>query len=424
MTRRGAIVLAVAAWLGVSMALLLIGPAMSLGAQRANCVYAFPLTGWARLVLNCDTAEFIRLAGDPAALLEPGNDRQSRPLFVLLAVALSWLWKPVGLALAQVVPQDPGVTWRDPAKVAAALHTLVPAYLGYLSINIAVLLGGVWLAVRMLPAMASGAAAWVVVGVLALLVGNDVVKAFVWSPHTQMLNIAMPLVATALILRPPSARGRVGVALGLGLAMLAYGNAAIGFAGLVVGMLRGGRKGWMPALAMAVLLFALPGLAWAGFVRWWSGDYYVVEMRRYGELVWITDTLRLGPGAFLGMAGWKLWFMLRNAAAQAVPVLAVGAYVAMRLWRAGVLREAGWRAAVAGPAGAAAMASLLGLLFFAAIGWEAGRLAYAAIPPLVWLVAMAVAAAAPVWRAGDAMVIVGAAFADTILTVAKAGPLS
>ncbi len=73
-----------------------------------------------------------------------------------------------------------------------------------------------------------GAGLVILVAVGLLVVGNDVTKAFFWSPHTQLFNVFVPVLALDATLRVLDGaafdrRFAVGVGLAVGLGVTAYG---------------------------------------------------------------------------------------------------------------------------------------------------------------------------------------------------------
>jgi hypothetical protein len=73
----------------VLMVGLLVGPRVPNDQQHAQCVTNLLFAGPFGISLNCDSMEFMRLARDPAALLEPQNRRQARPGLIFAAAALA-----------------------------------------------------------------------------------------------------------------------------------------------------------------------------------------------------------------------------------------------------------------------------------------------------------------------------------------------
>src|ERR1019366_10797319 len=79
----------------------------------------------------------------------------------------------------------------------------LPAYLAYIALNIAILLAAFFvLRLIVRPWMSHDGATRIIIAASGLvLIAYDVVKAFVWSPHTQMFNILVPVLALYATLR-------------------------------------------------------------------------------------------------------------------------------------------------------------------------------------------------------------------------------
>src|SRR5262249_23472767 len=175
---------------------LLIGPRVPDKDAGYNCIGNVELPGPFGFGLNCDSPEFMWLARDPSRLLDERNSRQSRPGLVLLAALIQ-------APLALIVPPDgpPRQVYQglyDPERVARTFTQDRPAYLAYVLLNFAILLASfhvLWRAIERGRPARDGITATIVVATGLLLVANDVTKAFVWSPHTQVFNILAPVLA-------------------------------------------------------------------------------------------------------------------------------------------------------------------------------------------------------------------------------------
>jgi hypothetical protein len=181
----------------------LIGPRVQPQEQKAGCVGNIHLPGPFGIELNCDSPEFMWLAREPSALLTK-NRRQSRPGLIIAAAMLQ-------MPLSQVVsfnapPRMIGPT-NDTAAIVNSFDNNLPTYLAYVLLNISILIVSFVILQMMMEqhendGRAKGAAnALIIVSTGFLLVANDVTKAFVWSPHTQMFNILVPVLAFYVTLR-------------------------------------------------------------------------------------------------------------------------------------------------------------------------------------------------------------------------------
>src|SRR5664280_1010913 len=116
-------------WFSVSflflMFALLIGPRLPDDQQATQCVVNVHLPGPFGIGLNCDSPEFMRLAHEPSALLEPFNTRQSRPGLIGAAATLAWALSPL-TSLADKLGITASRPDIDPQRIANALAKDIP----------------------------------------------------------------------------------------------------------------------------------------------------------------------------------------------------------------------------------------------------------------------------------------------------------
>jgi hypothetical protein len=371
--------------LAILMAALLIGPRVVPADQQPTCIGNVELPGPFGFGMNCDSPQFLWLAREPAALLEQNNERQTRPGFVIAAAALndliSQFIKPGG------TPQRIGTGFLDPKLITQAFARDLPAYLAYILLNVALLLTSFHFWRKLIePRMSHGAAiGTVVVASGLLLVTNDVVKAFVWSPHTQMFNILVPLIALYATLRTWQGAildRRFMLAMGVitGLGATAYPVFVVIPACLIPIALISARWRASGNLALLLALSIAPSALWYAYVVWQTGSYYQEEMAQ-GEVVWMMEALSKGYGNFIAEWFGTLGTFLMMAAPQALPLVVLLAWVTVA---AIIDRRARERLPSLMPMALAALyVSLAVLCFYTCVGWTATRLAYPILPPLL-----------------------------------------
>jgi len=422
---------------------LLIGPRVPDADAGTNCIGNVELPGPFGFGLNCDSPEFMWLARDPSGLLFHKNSRQSRPGLILLAALVQ---APLSLVLPPEAPPTPVYQGLyDPIAVAASFTRDRPAYFAYLLLNFATLLASfhaLRLTIERWHPVRNGAAAIILVATGMLLVANDVTKAFVWSPHTQMFNILVPVLAVLATQRAVAA-GRLerGFALGMGLlsgiGITIYPVFVVIPACLllpaVVGLWR--EKSWalrrrdLASLAILLLLCALPLGLWYGFVVATTGHFFNAELD-LGQVVWMKDALDQGIGVLAAQWFGYLALSLSVAAPQALGLgvflgwLAVTVVVALARRHLDVARLSPALPMIA----IGLYASCAALGFYTCVGWVTERLAYAMLPPLVVAAGAAgivIAQRLPpaqrsVFAAGCLLIAIGQAAYE----VAKVGPWS
>lgn len=248
--------------------------------------------------LNCDSQLFVQAGLDPSLLATTAHPFQSRPLYFAVPAV-------VGLT------GDADLVFKT-----------------YQMMNLAFLAFAVWLLGRLV----GGPHGWWLT-VVPLLVLNDIVKAFVWTPHTQILNITVPVVGMWLLSQlAPHRRMRwyAGTGLALGLGLLVYG-AVIPVVGAALLLMVWQRGEYTLRQAGALLgMAALPVVVWVGTVTAIRGRFDSYETSTHRQFVWLAE-LDL-PRIILNTRTWLLHTF--EAAALAALLAGVGLLLARRCgWR-------------------------------------------------------------------------------------------
>jgi len=422
---------------------LLIGPRVPAVDAGYNCVGNVELWGPFGFELNCDSPEFMWLARDPEGLINHLNSRQSRPGLILLAALIQ---APLSLIVAPAGEPTPVYQGLyDPARVAWSFFQDRPAYLAYILLNLAMLLASFHVLRRAIEhrhAARYGAEAVIIVATGLLLVANDVTKAFVWSPHTQMLNILVPVLAvyaTRRVIEDRHLDRKFAVAIGLvvGIGMTIYPFSVVIPACMLPPVLIGMvhtrsariRRRDLTSLALLGLLSVAPSALWYAFLRIAADQIFYAELD-LKQVVWMKDALADGIGALLAQWFDYLGQLLEMAAPQAIALAALAGWLALSLVIAVRRRQ------IALPQLSAALPMIaIGLYvsfavlgFYTCVGWITERLAYPAIPPLLFaagataiLIARRLPTGARSLLAGGCLAI---AMAQIIYEVAKEGPWS
>jgi hypothetical protein len=422
---------------------LLVGPRVPAVDAGYNCVGNVELWGPFGFELNCDSPEFMWLAREPEGLINHLNSRQSRPGLILLAALIQ---APLSLIVAPAGEPTPVYQGLyDPARVAWSFFQDRPAYLAYILLNLAMLLASFHVLRRAIEhrhAVRYGAEAVIIVATGLLLVANDVTKAFVWSPHTQMLNILVPVLAvhaTRRVIEDRHLDRKFAVAIGLvvGIGMTIYPFfvviPACMLLPVLIGMVRTRsariRRRDLTNLALIGLLSVAPSALWYAFLRIAADQIFYAELD-LKQVVWMKDALADGIGALLAQWFDYLGELLEMAAPQAIALAALVGWLALSLVIAVRRRQ------IALPELSAAVPMIaIGLYvsfavlgFYTCVGWVTERLAYPAIPPLLFavgataiLIARRLPTGARSLLAGGCLAI---AMAQIIYEVAKEGPWS
>lgn len=406
----------VAAGLGLGMALVaahafLTSPLVS----NPPCGTTVQLGGGLGYVYNhCDSPEFVRDAADPSRLLAKRSIRQARPLLIVMAAGVA---RTVGRAV-----------FATPLPRLYGLAT--PQDFAYVLLNLAIAAGSIALFLRLVPfgqvpVAAVAAATWIAF--------DDLMKAFFWTPHTQLFNLLVPVLSIAVAravlvdprLRRPLALG--GIGLGLGMLALAYGSFIVAGVAAGVAFLLGARR--QPAAQMLVgaaalaVGFALPNLLWIVLCLAVAGSFYVDETRKYWEFTWAAHTAKQGVAAFA-----RYWWSVTVLTLQVtLPTAAAAAIATLLAWLAAI--ATGTRVAAAQVATMVASVLILALSvgFLDLLGFYTSRISYMLVPVLMVILVGLVAALKDRRRhLGQALegLIVLAAVVNALVVVLRHGPYS
>lgn len=380
-----------------------------------------PLGGPFRALLNIDSPRFMQGAHQPSVILMPGFYRQNRPLYMVS-----------GTLLGRVV------TVVDAARgVQRPTEDMFPEWFGLVATNFLVLLLGLWGMQRL--DVVRAAPAGVVVAWMLLLLGSDVIKAFLWAPHTQMFAVTTPVVVALGVqwaLQAKEARAWAGWrwGLALGLCGLCYESAILGLPAVVGALVwrawreRAERRALASQAAVFVAVALAPTLVWQVVVRVVTGAWmHPPEIGQHRELVWMLDALKEGPGALAWATTRNLAMYLGAVIAAYAPILPTLAIVG------GVALLARGRLADELPAKtpqerAIWVTFVLFFGFFALLGYYTPRLAWNALPLLLIGVSggltRGLGALPPRVGRGVEVVLVLAAVVQAVGEVRQEGPYS
>lgn len=337
-------------------------------------------------VHNHDSEGYVAVARYPGQLLQPGEVRQSRPLYPLLAAALGYPLA-AALRLAHRLGLTPAAwpEWDDEA-------TFWGYYWAYVLLNALTLLGSLLLLRRLVRVYAGPGGEWLELPLAWILLATPVTKAFFWTAHQQMLAFFVPLLCLALALQVARLAGLgwrplAALSLALGLLPLVYGSFVLAWPALALGQWRATRPqalGWhrrLGQLAGSAALFGLPTLAWVGMLHLHGTTYYNHEAVRFHQFTWLWEARHLPPADYLRLVGSKLTEYV-GSLGEVGGWLAAGLALLLATWARGsrpvLPPRPGWL-----------LAALLALFggFFGLLGYYPARLAYVLLPLGLVLVA-------------------------------------
>lgn len=323
-------------------------------------------------------------------LLGHGNPSNSRPLYSVTAWLIS---QPLRALAGCCLPE----TAR---RIENSEH--LPAYTAYIIINWVLLWLAVILFFKLLPDDPKHWAIFVFTGIL--LAVNEVTKAFFWTPHLQICNIFVPVVA--LFILRHERKFNVGVrrqfwcGVMVGAATLFYGAFAVIAGAKAIYLLfrreaEGGVSGnsftiikRVQSVLMLTIGFLILPVAWVAFVNRQGGGFHSLEVDKYRQFVWLFGAIRGEEGFWGEFAGNMMRFAATLPEVVALPGLILLVLFAVeRIWLLPARAAKPERRMVA-EVEIVLYQFLAVLLFYSLMGFYATRLTWALVPGMLFLIAL------------------------------------
>ena len=179
--------------------LLFIGPRVPDNLQKEYCVRNFEIGSVFGHSMNCDSADYMHNSSDPFRLLDKDSIRQPRPGLILLSHLISY---PINFIVKKSFGSDsyPKVTSRfnnDGSKyiVNEIFHPKI-IYISYLVINLFILYFSIYFFFKIFNLNLFSYKSyqnWVYWFSLLIII-NNTVNQFLYSPSTKLLNIFLSIL--------------------------------------------------------------------------------------------------------------------------------------------------------------------------------------------------------------------------------------
>jgi hypothetical protein len=382
----------------------LVGPRVPDDEQKKWCVVNVHISAHLGVSLNCDAPEFMRLAAHPAELLKPTTPRQTRPGLPVAA----WLVAQPLEPLVSLVPRMVTKAERadiDPARISGALQSFGAAYVAYVVLNLLILCASFHVFRRIYqvhqPTDEPETVAIVAVSFATLMIATFPVTTHLLSPHTQLFNTLVPLLALLFAMRAHNGAledvrfaAMVGAIVGFG--QTAY--AVFVLVAMIVVLFAGvhwirNRRGAATLLLLrnAAVLGALsiaPTIMWYGIVLMSGNELHFHEVEADKSFVWIVTSLQESGEHLRSEVARRFQFQL-DGLISLLPMIEVMTAVTLGFLAAAavgpkrdrmVLRPAGdtWSTFAI-----ALIVALIFFVFYVGVGTFQVRLSYASLPPLI-----------------------------------------
>jgi hypothetical protein len=238
--------------------------------------------GSANILVNCDSAVFMKDAQDPTRFFTGDSVYQDRPAHALVVAAISSTLKYLGIFnIKKSIIGNSGESTTYESTY----------YLVFLAINLILLLASTIFASKYLFAGRKPESffdKYILCSALILLVaGNELTKTFFWTPHSQMFNILLPTAALYLIinLKEINTRWRFHIVLiCLGFSLFLYPFLGLLYAILLFAEYRGF---WTRLILIGISI--VPYLSYPLILRHLGGEYENTSLSRYRQFIWTIE---------------------------------------------------------------------------------------------------------------------------------------
>jgi hypothetical protein len=348
--------------------------------RDTECIHNVTLYGVAALPHNCDSLTLEDKLWRADLFYTQFHNWKDRPLYQVYGVIAGSALVPVAFPLWAAL--QPGAKADKHLRKFAGTFNF---HLAYFLLNIAVVAGCAWIAIRI---AGLDLARWPAVGLAAAIASSDLVHGGVWLMHTNIFNLVSAFGALLFVVlglqRAILPRYAVFAgALLIGCGALTYPALILIAPAYVAGCLLGRLAlpaGRPPLAAEAAELLAFAGLVALPLVAWWMGNRMIFETATYltaekGQFSWAPQAW--AEGALIEEAGRRLvgyfGILAKHSAAEYLLSLGSIAFLALRGGRTGV------RSLAADPVVWSVLVAMLGVLGFNFLqGYYAARLNVAA----------------------------------------------
>jgi len=311
---------------GLISILILVSSILFRDFQAPECTQKVDGPFSVQVLINCDSAQIVQDSQTPSRLWNAETSYQDRPLYTLTGYIIS---KPLR------VLSDSSEIYRNTKNEPITFY--YANYLAFILINFLLLIfivkQSINLVNRILPGMASKGQLLFLATTLVVLVANNVVKGFVWTPHTQLFNLLLVIYSINLWLEvEESGHHRVKIThfFVLGLLLFFYPMFILLY---LIPLLRNFKSHILPTIVSIS-----PYLIYPALLRLLGGKYRNAAIEDFDGFVWVFRTLDQ-PGLVLE----KIRLFTSSFLELQILYMALALLVLIILkHRARLLRE-GWR---------------------------------------------------------------------------------
>ena len=275
----------------------MIGPRVSDVNQENLCVRNFKINNFLGHSMNCDSADYMLNASNPKRLLEEDSVRQARPGLIVNAFIFSFFIDNF-ISLFGYQNDYPKITIIENSdKKYSVFENFNPkiVYISYFLINLKFLLLSIFFYFKLFRKSIFNPLHYKdwIIWLSLLLVINNVVNQFMWSPSTKLLNIFCSLYtiyfSREIILKELSSKQILLLNLVSGILILYYAVFFISFVVINLFYVFSYRKHLLLIIASSIC-FLTPYMLWYGYVVSLNGKFYFSNISDYNFVIWIIDS--------------------------------------------------------------------------------------------------------------------------------------
>lgn len=259
------------------------------------------------VLINCDSAVFMKDAQSPSRLFNGESVYQDRPAHALLVWIMSSFMKFLG------VPNESQEIIGNSGDVTTYQSTF---YLSYLVINLLILLMAIKLAIDYIFPIYSKwstySGASTIFLIIFLVAGNELTKTFFWTPHSQMFNILLPVMSLVMLSKLEKIDSfKVFLSLTFSLVFLMFFYPLFGIL-LIIMVFANYSNFWTRAAIISMVLSI--NLIYPRILEYLGGSYSNHAILKFRQYVWILDAAKQDEISERTMANIKLF-------ASTIPVI-------------------------------------------------------------------------------------------------------
>ena len=277
---------------------LMIGPRVSEDQQKKFCVRNFEINNLLGHSMNCDSADYMLNSSNPKRLLEKDSIRQARPGLIINAYVFSFLIDNFLTALTykDEYPKKTIIKGETIEYEVSELFNPKIIFISYSLINILIIFFSIYFFFRIFDISIFNSLHykdWLIWFSLIIVV-NNTVNQFFWSPSTKLLNIfcsVFTIYFSSQIFNNKLSINKIFlINLFCGFLLLYYAVFFISFIIFNSLFLLFYSKKYFYIL-INTLLFVIPFGLWFTFIKFINGDFFFSQFTDYNFIFWISDSL-------------------------------------------------------------------------------------------------------------------------------------